>query len=760
MTFGPGCAVTGLVTLESMSSTVMLRNLPAGTSVHDLRSLIQTIMDLSVPVYCIRLQSEDNDCAEATVRLSNSAEAESAAKGLDKLNYRGTQLSCSLLESASDITDSTKILCAWFLPSRLAYLEFASEADALNAVRSATTLCSKTRKLDCIRVRGDVRYPVLLRGLDLKISEDILRDRFPSQVSVTLKPPRYDEPLYQIKAMIQSLFETHSRTGVEFTAISGEAEMRQRAVVTFEEPSLGERLYGELIGEKQSFLGGQTLDLKLFLSTKMRIRCEIYRAISPAIQDLVNKDPPTNMWIWEKENRPVWLTMNASDRESLARIKTTIMKLMRGSPVCDPDGQKLWADNLNFPYARRELRTVASTYGVHIDFVSRTRTVVLYGSPEACAQASAPLLRAHHDLKNQLLQSINFRFPAATTETHRLASIATLKRQYGEERVSTNDKLDGIQVRCEGAEIPAIRKLLGTQQPVVGAPSNLDDCVICLCEAEDPITTTCAHRYCKTCFQESARQATAARRFPLSCFAVVEQARSEPCGVPIDLFSIQQQLSAVDLEVLQLASLEAWVQKRQTELYFCPTPDCSSIFAALSKSTELKGTRNVRNCPQCLVATCRYCYNVAHPTMTCEEHNMTDDDKLDAWKNVHNVKQCPKCKVNIEKNDGCNHMTCSACDTHFCWTCGEEQPHATIYTHMAICTGPKPGPVQGGIRQQDEQQARRDGTYDYARNPQLMDRIWEQERVGQRERRVHLEEQRAREQERARGQFGWTCAIM
>ena len=34
-----------------------------------------------------------------------------------------------------------------------------------------------------------------------------------------------------------------------------------------------------------------------------------------------------------------------------------------------------------------------------------------------------------------------------------------------------------------------------------------------------------------------------------------------------------------------------------------------------------------------------------------------------------NTKKCPKCSASIEKDEGCNHMTCSNCAHDFCWMC-------------------------------------------------------------------------------------------
>lgn len=61
-----------------------------------------------------------------------------------------------------------------------------------------------------------------------------------------------------------------------------------------------------------------------------------------------------------------------------------------------------------------------------------------------------------------------------------------------------------------------------------------------------------------------------------------------------------------------------------------------------------------------------------------------DDSETSNWISA-NTKECPKCQVTIEKDGGCNHMTCknTACKMEFCWMClGPWEPHEIGRAHV------------------------------------------------------------------------------
>ena len=52
-----------------------------------------------------------------------------------------------------------------------------------------------------------------------------------------------------------------------------------------------------------------------------------------------------------------------------------------------------------------------------------------------------------------------------------------------------------------------------------------------------------------------------------------------------------------------------------------------------------------------------------------DEKNKSDSETAKYIK--ANTKKCPKCQTPIEKNGGCNHITCRHCRYQWCWLCGQ-----------------------------------------------------------------------------------------
>ena len=60
--------------------------------------------------------------------------------------------------------------------------------------------------------------------------------------------------------------------------------------------------------------------------------------------------------------------------------------------------------------------------------------------------------------------------------------------------------------------------------------------------------------------------------------------------------------------------------------------------------------------------------------------------RLEEFKSLEMIhktaKACPGCKAAIERTEGCNHMQCRFCATHFCWQCHKIISATNPYDHF------------------------------------------------------------------------------
>ena len=186
----------------------------------------------------------------------------------------------------------------------------------------------------------------------------------------------------------------------------------------------------------------------------------------------------------------------------------------------------------------------------------------------------------------------------------------------------------------------------------------------------------CGHSYCKECFDNYITSTIRSRSFPLCCVS---------CGQKITL-AILQSLNNFDL--LLQASFKSFISNNPRAYAYCPTPDCPQIYRMGPKGT-------VAQCSECLIRICTACKIEWHDGMSCEEIQEFRDPEMrmnQALMKSLGVKRCPRCRSNIEKISGCNHVTCGGCKTHICWVCLQdfgESGGPKVYEHM--------GKEHGGI---------------------------------------------------------------
>lgn len=114
---------------------------------------------------------------------------------------------------------------------------------------------------------------------------------------------------------------------------------------------------------------------------------------------------------------------------------------------------------------------------------------------------------------------------------------------------------------------------------------------------------------------------------------------------------------------------------------WCPAPDC--IYGVEVTSM---GARPI-TCA-CGFVYCFKCSKEDHRPCDCEKvmYWLEKDEQggaLGQWLML-NTKPCPKCKKNIEKNQGCNYMQCRhpGCIYEFCWLCFAPMPG---HSHQGPC---------------------------------------------------------------------------
>lgn len=129
----------------------------------------------------------------------------------------------------------------------------------------------------------------------------------------------------------------------------------------------------------------------------------------------------------------------------------------------------------------------------------------------------------------------------------------------------------------------------------------------------------------------------------------------------------------------EVARYRYFLELSQLDSSTKPCPQCSRFTSLKTQAPTRSEHKYKIQCESCQFLWCFKCHAPWHNGLKCREYRK-GDKLLRTWASViehgqRNAQKCPQCKIHIQRTEGCDHMTCTQCNTNFCYRCGERYRH-------------------------------------------------------------------------------------
>ena len=351
---------------------------------------------------------------------------------------------------------------------------------------------------------------------------------------------------------------------------------------------------------------------------------------------------------------------------------------------CKTELQNQYVSTAAFQVTIKEIQEKTSTF-IKINESSLSMTsIAIYGTKKHCKIAKRDIQANLQSISHSGIHCCEI-----DLKTYRPGLMKLLVQKYGCDTKQLSETCEGIVATrliprqqiltlfATEAGHESILSLLSRLNPddtiVPALPfsqSNVSACLECsVCFSNLHLKQTrpvsyyrlesCGHAYCRECIEQQLQPTTIT--FPVTCAA-------GECEVELVWKDFENlfKFGVKKLQHIASSSLNAYISSNPHKVHNCITPDCKMVYF-VSEITKMFV------CGECKVKLCSCCHSKWHEGYTCEEYeNRNDTDySLRMWMNKDkaNHKRCPRCKVGIEKNGGCPHVTCRSCGCHMCWKC-------------------------------------------------------------------------------------------
>ena len=703
VTFSAGVTVQRVLT-GCETCRVLVKNLPlTATKAEVIALFTQPGFDpTKFTVYPPRPSPTDKSHLEAVVEFEHLEDGKNAVAGLDEIEFGSETVKLVLIPlkqggmGKSKDLDAYILTVTWPAPSNTVFASYFSleEARSKRAQLEKKTFNGKKIRANIAKKPQNLpdvywnHATISVNGLDPGTPLTSIQE-FCGTTSIRI-PPRNTRSYNLDEAIptLQSLVLRAHPQGYNSVTYEPNLVPNERGVVSakihFPTWEHAKAVRDFLDQKPLPFCAG----MKYFtflpdpLHYTMHVPRPQYKAQEKLFQSLI--PTPTNgpattrlRILTHQPGRPARIELSGSDKKTVGRLKVRIEQLTSGEKLPQ------WNRVFYGVEGERILTKVNNESRAYIRVDKRQSTLKAFGEPAAVERAKA-MIQEEVDRLESLQFEVFLKRDSVRFFVNGARGSTLLKQEVGEENVMLDVSSTPCKIVVRGGE-PA-RHFLGklideSLSDAIRSQHQLKDaeetCPVCYDTIDQPYRLACGHAYCHGCLRHFLSTACDTKQFPLLCMG-----NEGKCGVPVPLPVIQRFLVPAQVKHLLEVSFLDHLDRHPDKFKYCTTPDCPEIY---SLETEYGG--GIFRCRLCFVSACVTC-GEDHEGFGCEEWKIHRDPEaqermLEGWaEGSRNVKKCPECNILIEKNGGCNHMTCPKCRAHICWRCMGVFTADSIYDHM------------------------------------------------------------------------------
>ena len=308
-----------------------------------------------------------------------------------------------------------------------------------------------------------------------------------------------------------------------------------------------------------------------------------------------------------------------------------------------------------------------------------TNTIRLFGSEEDIEIAQNEIRRFVAMAKNDQDTVLTL----TGMELHRLIgkqanALTAIEDESGATSVSINWYKSTVTIlgseAARGEASRIISERLATLRSVTNIANDVDngvpECRLCFSEPEDYTLILCGHKCCRSCLNrmlDMFSRPDIDMHFPIRCPI------DHQCGQVVALSDIRACTDIATFESICMQSTKSFIEN-STDVRFCFSAQCNSV---IPDSPEKRGFIRCASCAAEFCSSCCGKDNVRgvpwHKGLSCAQYQgvLRDggQDLLNDYLSKSGGRHCPRCRQFVERNGGCDHMTC-LCNHNFCYQCG------------------------------------------------------------------------------------------